>query len=305
MPSISDSLKLAETVLSPASSSPRADAELLLAHVLDRELSFLIAYPEHVLTEAQSQELHSLLERRAQGVPVAYLTGSAWFYGRRFIVNERVLIPRPETEHLVDEALAFLRERSAKDGPHSRAVVVDVGTGSGAIACTVAAELPHCIVYSTERSSAALAVARANAKALGLYHPERVEGSAPCHAEPVAGGAVHLELADLLPSGAALRFDCVIANLPYIPSVEVPTALAFEPREALDGGPDGLREYRRLLEMLPQRLNAGANVLLEAAPPTIRALRELAEAAFDDARIAVRMDYAGMARVVTVDIACS
>lgn len=274
----------------------KADASLLLAHVLGCDRSWLIAHPEAQATPEQRRELESLLERRAQGEPIAYILGTAWFYGRPFEVNPSVLVPRPETEHLIDEALAFLR--GFEERTNRCPVVLDVGTGCGAIACTIAAELPNAMVYATERSPAALAVARRNV--LKHCHPEL----AVCHPELVEGRP-HLSLADLLPSDDALRFDCVIANLPYIPTADLPRApdaTSFEPREALDGGADGLHEYRRLLKRLPPRLNPGALVLLEAAPPTIASLRALATEAFPGARAVIAQDYAGLERLVRVDI---
>ncbi len=252
------------------------DRALLLASVLGRDRAWLLAHEEAALTEEQQRRYDALLGRLARGEPLAYLTGEAWFYGRRFLVDPSVLIPRPETEHLIDEALTHLRG-------YAKPFVLDVGTGSGAIACTVAAESPNAIVYATDTSEAALNVARRNA---ALQHLR-----------------IDFELADLLPSDAALRFDCVIANLPYIPSADIPQPpdpVSFEPRKALDGGPDGLQEYRRLLKVLPSRLNPGALVLLEAAPPTIGALREMVAEASPSAGTSIGLDYAGLNRYVRV-----
>lgn len=254
------------------------DRALLLEHVLGKDRAWLLAHPEAELSPEQRREYDALLERRATGEPLAYITGEAWFYGRRFEVTPDVLVPRPETEHLVDEALAFLQTFAQKN-PGRRPVVLDVGTGSGAIACTIAAERPNALVYATERSPAALDVAKRNARENG----------------------VHVELADLLPEDASARFDCAIANLPYVPSADVPRRpdpVGFEPRDATDGGTDGLREYRRLLEILPPRMNAGGLVLLEAAPPTILPLRDLVAAAFPGAAVTICRDYAGLERYV-------
>jgi release factor glutamine methyltransferase len=242
-----------------------------LAHVLGKDRAWLIAHDDVELTPEQRRELESLIERRAQGEPIAYIIGTAWFHGRPFEVNPWVLVPRPETEHLIDEALHHLRS-------YAKPVVLDVGTGCGAIACTIAAELPNALVYATERSPAALEVAQRNARS-----------------------RCHFELADLLPSDADVRFDCVVANLPYVPTADLPRApdaASFEPREALDGGVDGLREYRRLLELLPKRMNPGALFLLEAAPPTIASLRALATEAFPGASVTVGSDYAHLERYI-------
>jgi release factor glutamine methyltransferase len=255
--------------------SAYADGEILLSHVLGCDRSFLIAHPECELSAAQACEFEELAERRANGVPVAYLTGVAWFYGRPFVVNERVLVPRAETEHLVEAALEHLRN-------HENPVVLDVGTGSGAIACTIAAERPDAVVYAIDNDRVALGIARENARSLGVR--------------------VAFEDANLLPKGKP-RFDAVVANLPYIPTGDLPRApdpASFEPKQALDGGPDGLREYRRLLAILPPRVHPGAIVLLEAAPPTIHALEELAQNAFPHAKVTIGRDYAGLERYVAV-----
>jgi release factor glutamine methyltransferase len=258
------------------------DAELPLAHVLERDRAWLIAHDDVEPSQEQQREFEALLARRAAGEPVAYLTGEVWFYGRRFEVTPAVLVPRPETEHLIDEALAFLRAMCEKNAAR-RPVVLDVGTGSGAVACTIAAELPNTQMYATDTSASAFEIARRNAAALSAR--------------------IVFECADLMPSDATLRFDCVTANLPYIPTADVPRApdpVSFEPREAVDGGPDGLREYRRLLATLPSRLSEGALVLLEAAPATISALRDLVSATFPGAHVSAERDYAGLERYVRV-----
>ncbi len=211
------------------------------------------------------------------GEPAAYITGYAGFYRREFKVDERVLIPRPETEHLIEDALEFLGAR----GP---ARVLDVGTGSGAIACTIACEIRDAVIEATDISADALSVARENAARLGV-------------ADRCA-----FSLADIAPAGAP-AFDLIVANLPYIPSADVPEKpdpVGFEPRVATDGGFDGLEQYRKLLAVAPRLVRSGALVLMEAAPPTMAALRGLAESAFPGAAITVRRDYAGLDRYVRI-----
>lgn len=218
-----------------------------------------------------------LAGRRERGEPLAYITGFAGFYGREFAVTSDVLIPRPETEHLVEDAIAFLRVTG-------RLVVLDVGTGSGAIACSIAAEVPAALVDATDVSAAALAVARENAERLAVA--ERCT----------------FALADIV-GDYSRRYDVIIANLPYIPSADVPARphpVGFEPRVATDGGPDGLEQYRKLLAAAPRLAAPGALVLLEAAPPTMTALRALAEAAFPAAEVRVCRDYAGLERYVRI-----
>ena len=213
----------------------------------------------------------------AAGEPAAYLSGYAGFYRREFAVDARVLVPRPETEHLVEDALAFLQAAGL-------ARVLDVGTGSGAIACTIACEMPGAEIEATDISSEALSVAEKNAERLGVA--ERCRFS----------------LADIVPAGAG-NFDLIVANLPYIPTADVPQKpdpVGFEPRVATDGGPDGLDQYRKLLAAAPRLVRGGALILMEAAPPTMASLKALAESAFPEATVTVHRDYAGLDRYVRV-----
>jgi release factor glutamine methyltransferase len=210
-------------------------------------------------------------------VPQAYVSGWKGFYRREFAVNEHVLVPRPETEHLIEDALEFMHATG-------RRRVLDVGTGSGAIACTIAGEVPDAIVTATDVSIRALAVAARNAAHQGV------------------GDRCTFALADIVPADAN-RYDVIVANLPYIPSADVPQKpdpVGFEPRVATDGGADGLEQYRKLLAAAPRLAGAGALVLMEAAPPTMGGLRALAEEAFPQAAITVHRDYAGLERYVRV-----
>lgn len=254
--------------------SARADALLLLSYALGRSRAWIAAYGETALSSESESEFRALCEQRDTGMPVAYLVRSAGFYGREFAVDESVLIPRPETEHLIDEALAFIGD--------ARAAVLDVGTGSGAIACTIAART-NARVDATDISIAALDVARSNAARLGVTDRCRFH---------------HCDLAEAVRDAS---FDLVLANLPYVPTRDVPErpdSIAFEPRVALDGGADGLACYRRLLGDLPAMLNARALVLLEAAPPTIGGLCELARSSLPGFAISAHRDYAGLDRYV-------
>lgn len=258
------------------SETPRLDAQLLLEHVLGRPRTWLLAHDGEALEAEGADTFARLCERRAQGVPVAYLTGAAGFYRREFFVDEHVLIPRPETEHLVEDAVAYLP-------PGGR--VFEAGTGSGAIACSIAAERPDVAVVASDISEDALRIARENARRLGV-------------AERVAFIA-----ADVVPQGSADIYDALVANLPYVPSAEVPQppqAAGYEPRLALDGGADGLDLYRRLLGAAGQMLRPGALLLMEAAPPTLPALRALTLRALPGARVDVRRDYAGLERYLHV-----
>jgi release factor glutamine methyltransferase len=215
---------------------------------------------------------------------VAYITGHREFYGLNFLVDRRVLIPRPETELLVDEALAWLRGRFGQ-----RLTVADAGTGSGAIAVAIARKYPGGTVYATDASPGALAVAAENAERLG-----------------VAGRVMLLE-GDLL-TPLRVRVDLIVANLPYVREDQMPlwcgatqVELAFEPFDALCGGPDGLDVIRRLLQQAPQYLNPGGAVMLEIGADQGHAAEALAKEAFPQARVRVKKDLAGLDRLVVIE----
>ncbi|HVA33023.1 MAG TPA: HemK family protein methyltransferase, partial [Candidatus Baltobacteraceae bacterium] len=214
---------------------------------------------------------------------LAYILGAAGFYGREFTVNDKVLVPRPETEHLVDEALAHIKQRVNPDLPKHFVTALDVGVGSGAIACSIAAENANVFVEGTDTSLAAIKVAEHNARRLNVI------------------GRCRFHFGSLAMPVGDRTFDVVVANLPYIPSGDVPVPPAsagFEPRSALDGGPDGLSAYREFLPAAPGLLKAGGLLLLEAAPPVIQGLSALVEQAFPDSAFEVCEDYAGLARYV-------
>jgi release factor glutamine methyltransferase len=254
---------------------------VLLGASLRKSRAWILAFGEHRLSPEEAGRFQTLCERRASGLPAAYVLGSAGFYGREFVVDERVLVPRSATEHLVDEAIAFLGDREAD--------VLDVGTGCGAIACSIAAAT-RATVYATDISEGAIAVANENVRRLHLEQR--------CI---VAQG-------DLLQPFAGHRFDVVMANLPYLPTRDVPAApdpVSFEPHLALDGGPDGLSFYRRLLRSLPSVLKPRALVLLEAAPPTIDALQQLVRERLKQATVTVHRDYAGLERYVKAALLAS
>jgi release factor glutamine methyltransferase len=256
------------------------DAELLLAHVLGCERSELFARDDESIGDALGLSFEVLVDERARGIPVAYLTGEVWFYGRRLEITRDVLVPRPETEHVVEAALADLRARKA-----ANLRVADIGTGSGAIAVSLACELPEIRVVGTDLSQPALVLARRNARAHGVE--ERCTFLCGDLLEPLAG----------------TKLDCIVANLPYVPTAEIPkppNPVAFEPALAVDGGADGLVHYRRLLAQIPSVAAANATIFLEAAPPTIEPLAALVERLLPNAHIEVREDYAGLDRFLYV-----
>ncbi len=274
-------LRAAAEALAARSESPQMEAQVLLSRLLDLDRARLLAYPERTLTPNQRSRYESLVRQRAGGVPLPYLTGRRAFYRHEFVVSPEVLIPRPETEHLVEAGLAWAGARA----PHGEGLtLVDVGTGSGAIAVSLAAALPRATVHAIDISPTALAVACCNARRVGVTNVRFHQG----------------HLLEALPAAAPL--DLVAANLPYIPSAELESlAVArHEPRLALDGGPDGLALFRQLLRQAPARVAPSFCLLLEVGAGQGRAVQELCRAAFPGARIRVVRDYAGHDRVVEV-----
>ncbi len=251
------------------------DADVLLAYVLGVGKEALFAHPERELSPAEDVRFQQLVERRWRGEPVAYLRGFKEFYGLRFLVDPRVLIPRPETEALVDTAREVIAGRAL--------TVVDVGTGSGAIAVAIAAHEQRVRVIATDSSRDALAVAEANAFAGGVA--DRVE----------------FRLGDLL-APITERVDVVCANLPYLPDASVDkwvgerSSLAFEPRDAVVAGADGLDVIRRCVADLPRVLAPHGAALFECDPPQVGAVVQLLVSG--GLRAEARQDLSGNQRIV-------
>jgi release factor glutamine methyltransferase len=267
------------------SGSPRLDAELLAATALGvRRLDLYLQF-DRPLDETQLTAIRELVRRRGDGEPVAYITGEREFYGRPFSVSAAVLIPRPETETLVDLALKRIRA-VLQDGRAPR--IADLGTGSGCVALTLAAEIPAATVVATDLSEAALAVAAANARRHDLAG--RVELVAGSWADPLRGR----------------EFDVVVSNPPYIPSAEL-AALAgdvrdHEPALALDGGEDGLDAYRALLPSLAAILAPGGWAAVEIDIRAATSVSTLARDALGSGlRILGHDDLSGRPRVLSFE----
>lgn len=257
----------------PASDSADLDAQTLLTHVLDVDRAYLFAYSETALDPRQSRHFQSLLQRRAAGEPLAYILGKRGFYDLELMVTPSVLVPRPETELLLEEALRLTEVACG-------AVVADIGTGSGALALAFARHRPQCAVYATDISADALRVARQNADAQAA----RVRFFCGDLAQP------------LIERG--FKVDLLMANLPYIASAELNTLAVsrWEPWTALDGGPDGLAYVHGLLLQAPSVCRAGAWVLLEIGADQGAAVSQfIRERLGVDCRIL--KDYAGLDRI--------
>ncbi|MFA5051786.1 MAG: peptide chain release factor N(5)-glutamine methyltransferase [Patescibacteria group bacterium] len=261
--------------------SANLDAEVLLASVLKKPRTFLHSHPEQKVTTGQRRKFANLVSRRLRGTPVAYLTGQKEFYRLNFLVDKNVLIPRPDTEVLVEEAIHIGRAMS-KATPDRKTTVVDVGTGSGCIAISLAKYLPWIKLYMTDISEKALAVAKKNAK---LHKMTK---------------KITFVKGDLLsPLPKKTQYDLICANLPYLTSNETKN-LPHEPKLALHGGKLGLELLDRLIQQLPKRLAPGGMALLELAPNQVKAIDYFVERSLPDKKVQFIKDLAGRDRVAKI-----
>jgi release factor glutamine methyltransferase len=258
------------------------DAELLLAHVLGVERSRLCASPWQVVGSAEAERYLELVGRRASRIPMQHLTGSQEFWSLGFEVTPAVLIPRPETEHLVEAFLDLL----GRPDP----LVLDVGTGSGCLAVAVACEVPGASVHATDISDEALRVARANASAHGV------------------AGRVAFHSGDLLEPlrglGMEGRVDFILSNPPYVREADLaalePEVRDYEPRLALDGGPDGLAVHRRLACQAPDFLKSTGCLVVEFGLGQESPIRDLYGRIRGLELVAIRPDLAGLPRIAVI-----
>jgi release factor glutamine methyltransferase len=254
--------------------APDLESEILLRYLLKIDQAALFLNFETQLNPQIETEYNHLIERRLKGEPIAYITNNREFYGLDFFVDSRVLIPRPETELLVEEAIKFTKN-------HSVTTVADIGTGSGIIAISLAVNLPETKIYATDISDSALEVARINCL---RHHVEK---------------QVRLSKGDLL-SALPEPVDVLIANLPYVTKedmAKMPSA-KFEPVLALDGGINGLDQVFRFCEQLNTKIKPGGYVLLEIGLGEGKITAELLQSLFQSATIDILPDLAGIERVV-------
>lgn len=282
MPSISELLsKSAAYLRSRGSHSPRLDAELLLAEVLGLDRIDLYVHFDRPLNSAEIDHYRELVRRRGRGEPVAYILGRAYFHNLTLKVGRSVLIPRPETEHVVEAAESFLRGRQWDQPP----AVLDLGTGSGAIAIAIAAIWPDAEVTAVEQSSAALELAGENARTAGL-------------AERISFKESDM-FAAISPDAA---YDLIVSNPPYIADFEwdgLPDDVRrFEPETALRGGPDGFDYYRLIAEGAPGRLRPGSCLILEIGEQQGADVTRLLRDTQSFKSIDIRQDYSDRDRVV-------
>jgi release factor glutamine methyltransferase len=267
---LADATTEAALLLAPSATAQR-DAELLLLHITRLTKADLLTHPERELTERQTEHYRAAVARRALHEPVQHIVGTQEFYGRRFIVNRLVLIPRPETEHLIEAALGIRPQPR-----HTRPLrILDIGTGSGILAITLALELPDATVAAIDISAEALAVAQQNARALGAEDRIRF-----------ALSNLFSAFTDALPDD--VRFDCIVSNPPYVATGELLEAQVrdYEPATALYAGADGLAIYRRLIPAALAHLEPGGHLLLEIGHGQRDALHDLlAQAGFEEIRL--------------------
>jgi release factor glutamine methyltransferase len=265
--------------LKPLTDDPALEARVLASHVTHHPSSWLLAHPDFYLSTEQAAALEALLLRRLDREPLPYVIGHWEFFGLDFDLTPQVLIPRPETELLVEAAIAWAQA-------HNPGRVIDVGTGSGCIAVTLAFHCPGLAVTATDISPQALAVARRNAAKHGV-------------AERVA-----LVECDLFPAGDApsLTFDLIASNPPYIPTGTMKKTAVYgrEPTLALDGGADGMTVLSRLLEGATGRLSPGGLLLVEFESGLRAAVQAEARKTFPLAEIEIRRDLLGLDRLLVL-----
>ena len=268
-------MTIAEAISQSPVSVHRRDAELLLAHVLAQPRTWVLAHPEAPLTDTEQASFLTLIQRRVEGTPLQYLLGLQEFYGLELRVTPDALIPRPETELLVEAVIAWSRKRLKPMN------MLDIGTGTGAIALALAANEPMLEVLATDISPSALQLARDNALRLGLNDRVRFLES---------------DLFSSLEPG--LLFDAIVSNPPYIPAGDATTmqreVVEHEPHLALFAGPDGLAIYRRLIPLAWESLRMEGLLALEFGYGQADAMRDLL---YGWRNVRILNDYAGIPRI--------
>lgn len=268
--------------LSRLSDTPELDAQVLVAHIVGKPRAWVLAHPEVELTGRQRQSIEEAMSRLESGEPLPYVLGHWEFFGLDFIVTPDVLIPRPETELLVEQALAWLAYHA------DRRQAADIGTGSGCIAVSIAVHAPDIQILATDRSEAALSVARKNAQLHKVC--ERITFSHQ----------------DLL-SQASTPIDMICANLPYIPTQTLHQLEVYgrEPEMALDGGSLGLEHISRLIAQSTRLLAPGGLLLLEIEASQGESASELARQSFPGAAVRLLPDLAGKDRLISIQLTSS
>lgn len=275
---VQDLLSDAVARLGPHSETAQLDAQVLLAHLAGKNRAWIAAHPDF---EMEAGRVEPALKRLEAGEPLPYVVGKWEFYGLEFDLSPATLIPRPETEVLVEKALRWLKENPGRNR------IADIGTGSGAIAVSIAKAVREVQILATDLSASALQTARQNAEKHGVHHQ------------------IDFVECDLLPiQDHPSRFDLICSNPPYIPTASLHTLPVYgrEPSLALDGGPDGLSITRRFFERIPAQVAPQGLILLEIESTLGEAVTRLAERSFPKASIHLQRDLAGRDRVIQIKL---
>ena len=282
---VAEALKWAKSILSEKGvEGPEGSADFLLRQVLHKDKAYLYGHPEQVLTLAQKTKFHSWVGQRAKHKPVWYITGKIEFLGLDLSVNQNVLIPRPETELLIEKIIEKVRRGFV---PKS---VLDVGTGSGAIILSLVDNLerfPGEQFFASDISSKALSVAKKNAKSLGFE------------------AEIEFRKGDLFKPWEGKKFDLIATNLPYVPHEDMPTLaldlIHYEPRTALDGGLGGLEIYEKFFHDVLEHLNPGGKVFCEIGYDQGEKIQKMLAEIMPKAEVTVLGDYANIDRIVIIE----
>jgi release factor glutamine methyltransferase len=277
--------------LLPLSDTPQLDAQVLLAHIFEKPRTWLLAHISSAPDGRRAARLEKLVQRLEQGEPLPYVLGHWEFYGLDFQLTRDVLIPRPETELLVERAIGWLRTHQASSASGEGHFVADIGTGSGCIAVSLVKNVPSIHVVATDISPQAIKVAHKNARKFEV------------------ASQIDFLTCDILPKfdGSAIggrQFDLVCANLPYIPTEKLHSLPIYkrEPTLALDAGPDGLEPFRKLFSLVPDWMAPGGRILLEIESTRGAAVLSLAYDAFAAASFHLHQDMAGRDRLLEIKL---
>lgn len=282
---LKDILELTSARLSPLSDTPQLDAQVLVASVMREPRTWILAHTSSIPDIEQTNQLNTLIHQIELGEPLPYVIGRWEFFGLEFDLTPEVLIPRPETELLVERAITWLQ------GAPGRHNVVDIGTGSGCIAITLTKHLPQIHILATDISLSALKVARRNAIKFNVAHQ------------------IDFVQCDLIPHHhwslpTDRHFELIVANLPYIPREQLHGLPIYgrEPTIALDGGVDGLDSFRKLFKTIPEWMASGGRILLEIEASRGLAVLSLAYDAFTGASINLHQDLTGRDRLLDIQL---
>jgi release factor glutamine methyltransferase len=297
MKSIAQALNVQERTIS------RRDAEIFLQHALNKPLSYLLAHPEDTLTPLQTEQFEGFVARRELNEPVAYITGNKEFYGRPFLCDKRALIPRPETEGIIDRSMAFLpmlfKSHLSTNNKPCPLHVLELGTGCGNIAVTLGLELQQAnvpaTIIATDVAAEALELALQNWQELSTSETPLIKLD-----------FLQADMFDAAEIRTLAPYDLIVANLPYVPTTwkfdpaAQPEVVFREPDVALFGGEDGLDLYRSFFEEVAQYLKDDGYILIEYGEDETPAITELARAAFPKRSITTYQDYAQLDRILEI-----